>query len=95
MYAHVSPVTPEHDVGELVSVSPVLQLLAIHVPPIKEPSMPQTCAPDVAYPTLQVNEQLCPVIPLHVVGEFAIVSPVVQLLAAHCPPENDPLARQT
>jgi hypothetical protein len=90
VYAHVSPVTPEHVVGEFAIVSPVLQLFAPHVPPAKAPDVPHTCAPDFSYPALHVYAHVSPVWPEHVVGEFAIVRPVLQLFALHVPPAKAP-----
>ena len=92
---HVAPVTPEHVVGELASVSPLLQLFAAQLPPENEPPAPQTCEPAGLYPALQLNEHVAPVTPEHVLGELAIVSPPLQLLAAQLPPENEPPAPQT
>ena len=95
VYEHVSPVTPEHVVGEFDIESPPLQLLALQLPPENEPPAPQTCEPDALYPALQLNEHVAPVTPEHVVGELAIVSPPLQLFALQLPPENEPPAPQT
>ena len=92
---HVSPVTPLHVVGELASVSPLPQAFVLQLPPENEPPAPQTCEPDALYPELQLNEHVVPVTPEHVVGEFDIESPPLQLLALQLPPENEPLAPQT
>ena len=51
--------------------------------------------PDALYPVLQLNEHVSPVAPPHVVGEFKIEKPPVQLFALQLPPENDPPAPQT
>ena len=95
VYVHVSAVPPEHVLGEFDIESPPLQLTPVQLPPESEPSAPQTCEPDALYPELQLNEHVVPVTPEHVVGEFDIESPPLQLLALQLPPENKPLAPQT
>ena len=72
-------------------VSPPLQLFAAQLPPENDPSVPQTCEPDTLYPELQLYEHDSPVEPLHVVGEFDSVSPLVQLITEQDPPLNAPL----
>ena len=44
---------------------------------------------------MQLNEHVSPVTPLQVVGEFEIVSPLLQLFATQLPPENAPFDAQT
>ena len=44
---------------------------------------------------MQVNEHVSPVTPLHVVGDWLSVSPLLQLFAEQLPPANDPPAPHT
>ena len=52
----------------------------VQLPPLKNPSDPHTCSPDVAYPALQVYVHMSVVAPSHIVGEFVMVDPFVQSL---------------